>query len=70
MSILDGLRARRDHSVKGIERERAMCDAIEWRMKEHPDAGDANDLRSDLERRRGLIRTLQADVTDTDRIIN
>lgn len=69
LSIIEGLRARRDYSIKGIERERTMCDAITWRMKEHPDAKDIDDLRSSLERRRKLIRTLEADVADTDRLI-
>ena len=70
MPIIDGLRARRDYSLKEIERERAMCEAIEWRVKENPDAEDIDGLRSDLERRRGLIRTLEADVADTDRLIS
>ena len=66
---MDGLEARRHHSLKDIERERAMCKAIEWRMKEHPDAEDINDLRSDLERRRELISTLEADVADTVKLL-
>ena len=70
MAIIDGLRARRDYSMNEIERERAMCEAIECRMKENPSAEGVNGLRSDLERRRGLIRTLEADVADTDRLIS
>ena len=50
-------------------RNAIMCGAITWRMNEHQDAKDANGLRSELERRRELIRTLEADVSYTDRLI-
>ena len=68
-SIVRGLWARRESSMNGIERETMLCDAVVWRMNKSTDSQKIDELRKEIHRRREQIKTSEADVAETDRMV-